>query len=94
MPNWDAPGSDPSNALCISGLYGASLEAQDGKGWTALMMAAAHGHAEVVQVLLEHGAELKAQDDRGSTALMMAESSNYPDRVNLLKKQLNIGKNY
>jgi len=58
------------------------------------MMAAAHGHAEVVQVLLEHGAELKAQDDRGSTALMMAESSNYPDRVNLLKKQLNIGKNY
>lgn len=51
---------------------GASIEAVDSKGRTALMWAAANGHTSVVEFLHGKGADINAQDSDGQTALMYA----------------------
>lgn len=38
------------------------------KGWSALMLAARHGHQEVVKALLENGCDTSAQNGSGQTA--------------------------
>ena len=43
-------------------------------GYTALMMAADHGHKDVVRLLLEAGADKDLADHRGHTAVMMASA--------------------
>ena len=37
----------------------------DGTGWTALHVAASHGHERCIQALLDHGATLSATDKEG-----------------------------
>ncbi|WP_095079520.1 ankyrin repeat domain-containing protein [Pseudomonas sp. Irchel s3h17] len=49
---------------------GYSLDTQDDKGYTALILAAYHGQAQAVEQLLAAGADACAQDKRGNTALM------------------------
>ncbi|KPG92731.1 MULTISPECIES: ankyrin repeat domain-containing protein [Pseudomonas] len=51
---------------------GYSLDTRDGKGYTALILAAYHGQAPAVERLLAAGADACAQDQRGNTALMGA----------------------
>jgi ankyrin repeat protein len=51
---------------------GASINAKDNDGWTALMWAAASGHTPACAFLLEKGANLEATDKDGWTALMFA----------------------
>ncbi|WP_238350138.1 ankyrin repeat domain-containing protein [Pseudomonas sp. SWRI154] len=51
---------------------GYSLDTRDEKGYTALILAAYHGHAGAVERLLAAGADACAQDKRGNTALMGA----------------------
>lgn len=51
---------------------GYDLDTADEKGYTALILAAYHGHREAVERLLEAGADACAQDRRGNTALMGA----------------------
>ncbi len=48
-------------------------------GQTALMWAAAEGHADVAQVLIEGGADLGSVDEQGSNAVMMAAIGRGPD---------------
>ncbi|HVK52000.1 MAG TPA: ankyrin repeat domain-containing protein [Pseudoxanthomonas sp.] len=48
------------------------LELQDSKGYTALILAAYHGHAALVSQLLAAGANPCHSDLRGNTALMGA----------------------
>lgn len=44
----------------------------DGRGMTALMWAACHGHLPLVHLLLARGAEPGAEDETGLTALVLA----------------------
>ena len=51
---------------------GASLEARDAEGETALMRAAHGGHLDVVRALVDAGADVNATDGRGWGALAKA----------------------
>jgi ankyrin repeat protein len=51
---------------------GASVEARDEGGGTALIAAAGHGEADVVRLLLDKGADIEAKDNEGITALIAA----------------------
>lgn len=48
---------------------GAPLEMRDGAGNTMLMLAAYHGHAELVAELARRGADVDAANDRGQSPL-------------------------
>ena len=64
---------------------GASLEAAVTlHELTPLHLAARHGHAEVVKLLLEEGAKLTAQDDLGWTPLHFASNYSHATVLNLL----------
>lgn len=51
---------------------GYDLNTRTEKGYTALILAAYHGHAPAVDLLLQGGADPCAEDVRGNTALMGA----------------------
>lgn len=51
---------------------GYDLNTSDGKGYTALILAAYNGHPQAVDLLLKAGADACAEDQRGNTALMGA----------------------
>jgi ankyrin repeat protein len=53
-------------------------------GRTALMLAAAEGHADVVQLLIEAGSDIEATDEEGSTALWLARSAGHLDVAAML----------
>ena len=63
---------------------GADLNLANNNGLTALMLAAGHGHVEVVRVLLEAGADVNLASNNGSTASMLAAGQGHVEVVRLL----------
>lgn len=63
---------------------GASVEAANKDGTTALMLAAEVGSIEFVHVLLESGAKADARNQKGETALMRTASRSVIEFANLL----------
>ena len=53
-------------------------------GCTLLLIAAEHGHTQLVEVVLKHGAEADARDGGDSTALMAAALSGYEQVAEML----------
>lgn len=49
--------------------HGLSVDAQDGEGNTALMLAAYHGHAETVSALVQRGADVNLANNRGQSPI-------------------------
>jgi hypothetical protein len=97
----NAPASlDGSTALhCVAGLAddaagmvgvlvqsGADVDAASGDGTTALMLAAARGHAATVAALLKSGPDLEVRSAIGKTAAEMAFAANRRDIVELLRR--------
>ena len=60
------------------------LEKKNEDGFTAVMIAAQHGHNSMVRILLEYGASTTSTDETGWTALMEACQNNHADTVQLL----------
>jgi ankyrin repeat protein len=65
---------------------GAKVDAKDRKGQTALMWAAADGHSEVVQALLQAGADPRARLKSGFTPLLFAAREGRAEAVEVLLK--------
>ena len=63
---------------------GAPATMTNSAGDSLLMLAAYHGHAETVQLILEHGAEADAANDRGQTPLAGAAFKGYTDVARVL----------
>ena len=63
---------------------GAPATMTNAAGDSLLMLAAYHGHAETVQLILEHGAEADAANDRGQTPLAGAAFKGYTDVARVL----------
>ena len=58
-------------------------------GYTALIIASAHGHTDIVRYLLEHNADPNVVAETKVTALMYAAASN---RVDVMKALVEVGK--
>lgn len=63
---------------------GASVEARDTIGRTALILAASEGHVEAVKVLLEKGSDVNAANQYGATALQFAVTNSKAEVVAIL----------
>ncbi len=65
---------------------GAAVDARDRHGQTALMLAAHHGHADVVATLIDAGADLDVTAKYGLSALMLAVVAGHPECARLLAR--------
>jgi ankyrin repeat protein len=65
------------------------VNARNGAGQTALMMASMFGQMEVVKLLLTNGANLTLQDQVGNTAVTLAQRQANPQVVALLTQAAN-----
>jgi type II secretory pathway predicted ATPase ExeA len=60
---------------------GASPNAQDAKGWNALMLATLRGQTSAAHTLLANGANVNEKNEAGGTALMMAATQGDQDLI-------------
>ena len=75
----------PSTGQYLVAECGASIDAANGKGQTALMVAASDGHLDIARYLAaERGASIDAVDGKGFTALKWAASKGHKDVVTVL----------
>ena len=63
---------------------GAPVDGRDANGTTALMMAAANGHVEAMQVLLSAGADINATNERANTSMHWAVFTGQEEAVKTL----------
>ncbi|GAA3180092.1 ankyrin repeat domain-containing protein [Nonomuraea roseoviolacea] len=83
-PNRPSEGEDEGLPLCAAASWdrveaarallaaGADVNGREEGGWTALLWAAANGHADTARLLVEAGAEVDVTNDDGDTALTLA----------------------
>lgn len=79
----------PEVALAMAGsllLNGAEANVRQDGGWTPLHQAAAHGHVEIMKLLLAHRADVNAKSEDGITPLRMAQNKGYPEAAELLRQ--------
>jgi ankyrin repeat protein len=58
---------------------GASINAKDSVGYTALMWATWYGYADTVKLLLDSGADVNVKNNIGDTALAIAKEKEIVD---------------
>ena len=81
---WQIAETDDKDLLERALARGADVNACNGSGLTALMVAAYHGRREMVSALLEHGADLNAVNSEGLTAAMLADDAGHEEIVRTL----------
>ncbi len=67
---------------------GASANARDARGGSALHWAAGRGKRDVVELLLAEGADARARDDAGRTALYVAECRSQSEIADVLRRRV------
>ena len=77
---------DEEDLLALEHLVGGRVDVdlQAGRGKTALMVAAKHGHVDLVRRLLRTGADVNARSHNGGIALMFAALGSSPQTLELL----------
>ena len=60
------------------------INAQNNEGWTALMIAAEHGHTGIVNTLLQRGANTNIGNRNGGTAFLIARSKGHNEIENAI----------
>ena len=63
---------------------GAGVEFKNKRGYTALVHAAAFGHADCLQLLIDAGADTEVKEESTHTALCLAAQNGHSDCVQLL----------
>lgn len=63
---------------------GVDINAQDNKGFTALIIAARQGRKDCARILIGHGADLDKVDNQGHTALIWASFFGYTEIATML----------
>jgi hypothetical protein len=66
---------------------GLKIDATSPDGHTALMAAAEHGHAEIVEMLLKAGANVRITGQRGETAMALAQRTRAEQQAIVDKQQ-------
>ncbi|KAL6868614.1 Pfs, NACHT and ankyrin domain protein [Trichoderma novae-zelandiae] len=66
---------------------GASIDARDRNGNTALLLALFHGHEAIAKLLIEAGADIHARDNDGQTALLIAVRFDHEESARVLVKR-------
>lgn len=64
--------------------YHADIEAKDGDGWTALMIASSINQVDMVKILLDKGASTETKDNTNWTALLVASYAGQIKSVRVL----------
>ena len=74
------------NTALLAGYLSAGVPATmtNAAGDSLLMLAAYHGHADTVRLILEHGGDADTANDRGQTPLAGAVFKGYPEVVRAL----------
>lgn len=74
------------NSALLGGYLAAGVPATltNDAGDTLLMLAAYHGHAGTVRLILQHGGDANTANDRGQTPLAGAVFKGYPEVVQAL----------
>ena len=86
LANWlmDLARSGEAARLADYADHGMPVDLTDARGNSILLLAAYHGHVDVVSVLAERGADVNAVNDRGQTPLSGAVFKGYADVVRVL----------
>ncbi len=63
-----------------------AIEAENAKGFTALMFAVRWGKIDVIEYLISVGADVNVKDSEGVTPLSIAEEEKFTEIINLLIK--------
>jgi ankyrin repeat protein len=66
--------------------HGADVNAKNGGGLTALMIAAAANQPALVSILIKAGADVGARDEKGETALSIARDKDGQAVIKLLEQ--------
>lgn len=66
---------------------GANVNARDNQGLTPLMYAAANGHEEILELLLEYNADIHARNKKGRTALWLANRYEHLGNGDILRSR-------
>jgi ankyrin repeat protein len=64
-------------AKALAAATGINIDARNPQNYTAMMLAAGHGHLEIMNLLLDHGADVNARNYADGTALGMAAQSGH-----------------
>jgi len=83
---WTSRSNSNSKTVQLLIEAGASLDIQDDKGRTALILASANSNSKIIPLLIEAGASLDIQDHMGRTALIWASQNSLFETIQLLLK--------
>src|SRR5579872_1724402 len=79
-----AASNDCAKIQALADEEGMDFDMQNKRGDTAMIIAARHGHVDVIRKLADLGASLSMPDETGSTPIYIAASNRHVDAILIL----------